>query len=71
MHKLKNGNEDLISWLRNLDTSPAVSDDLESTPMFAAASQVDIKTYIEFVDFYFASDKETFCNMEVDIFEAF
>ena len=69
VHKLKNGNEDLISWLRNLDTSPAVSDDLESTPMFAAASQVDIKTYIEFVDFYFASDKETFCNMEVDKFE--
>ena len=69
VHKLKNGNEDLISWLRNLDTSPAVSDDLESTPMFAAASQVDIKTYIEFVDFYFASDKETFCNMEVDTFE--
>lgn len=71
VHKLKNGNEDLISWLRNLDTSPAVSDDLESTPMFAAASQATIQTYIELDDFYFASDKETFCNMEVDTFEDF
>ena len=69
VHKLKNGNEDLISWLRNLDTSPAVSDDLESTPMFAAASQATIQTYIELDDFYFASDKETFCNIEVDTFE--
>jgi hypothetical protein len=69
VHKLKNGNEDLISWLRNLDTSPAVSDDLESTPMFAAASQATIQTYIELDDFYFASDKETFCNIEVNTFE--
>jgi hypothetical protein len=69
VHKLKNGNQDLISWLRNLDTSPAVSDDLESTPMFAAASQATIKTYIELDDFYFASDKETFCNIEVNTFE--
>jgi hypothetical protein len=37
--------------------------------MFAAASQAAIQTYIELDDFYFASDKETFCNIEVDTFE--
>ena len=62
---LTNGNEDLIEWLRKLDTSPAVSDDVESTLMFAAASQASIHTYLELDDFFSYKDEQPFCKIDI------
>ncbi len=64
-NKLTNGNEDLIEWLRKLDTSPAVSDDVESTLMFAAASQASIHTYLELDDFFSYKDEQPFCKIDI------
>jgi hypothetical protein len=57
--KLASSNEDLIDWLRNLDTSPAVSDDIESSPMYAAAWQASIYNYEKLYEFFIARAKET------------
>ena len=62
--KLKNGNEDLIEWLKSLDISTVVSDDIESSPLYAAASQATIHTYKNLTDFFFNRDKETSFNKE-------
>ena len=65
-YKIKNGNEDLIEWLRKLDTSPAISKDIESSPLYAAASQGTIHTYLQLSDFFFDIDKDLFCNVDMD-----
>ena len=57
--KLASSNEDLIDWLRSLDTSPAVSDDIESSPMYAAAWQASIYNYEKLYEFFIARAKET------------
>ena len=67
--KLKNGNEDLINWLRNLDISPAVSHDIESSPLYAAASQSTIHTYLQLSDFFFDIDKDLFSSVDMDDLE--
>ena len=64
--KLKNGNEDLINWLRNLDISPAASNDIESSPLYAAASQSTIHTYLQLSDFFFDIDKDLLCNLDME-----
>jgi hypothetical protein len=56
--KLASGNEDLIDWIRNLDTSPAISDDIESSPMYAAAWQASIYNYEKLYEFFIARSKE-------------
>ena len=57
--KLASSNEDLIDWLRNLDTSPAVSDDIESSPMYAAACQASISNYEKLYGFFITRAEET------------
>ena len=57
--KLASSNEDLIDWLRNLDTSPAVSDDIESSPMYAAAWQASISNYEKLYGFFITRAEET------------
>jgi len=63
---LANGNEDLIEWLRKLDTSPTVSEDIESSPLYAAASQASVNTYKELENFFFGINKKTLCDDDMD-----
>jgi ankyrin repeat protein len=63
---LDNGNEDLIEWLRKLDTSPTVSEDIESSPLYAAASQASVNTYKELENFFFGINKKTLCDDDMD-----
>jgi len=65
-YKLKNGSEDLIEWMKKLDTSPVISEDMESSPMYAAALKSSIYTYLELDDFFFGSDKEICNNKEIN-----
>ena len=63
--KLVNGNEDLIEWLKSLDISTAVSDDFESSPLYAVASQATVHTYYELNNFFSPSNKATFFTMKM------
>jgi hypothetical protein len=63
---LSNGNEDLIEWLRKLDTSPTVSEDIESSPLYAAASQASVHTYKELEKFFLSINKEALCDDDRD-----
>ena len=63
---LANGNEDLIEWLIKLDTSPTVSEDIESSPLYAAASQGSVNTYKELENFFFGINKKTLCDDDMD-----
>ncbi len=64
---LTNGNEDLIEWLRKLDTSPTVSKDIESSPLYAVASHTTIQNFWTLVDFFFDDDNTSFSAIEKDV----
>jgi hypothetical protein len=64
--KLANGSEDLIEWLRKLDISTAVSDDFESSPLYAVASQATVHTYYELNEFFSPNNKEKFSTKKMD-----
>ncbi len=61
---LAKGNEDLIEWLRELDM-PIFSDDIKSSPLYAAASNAAVHTYYKLVDFFSSSNKAVFFNMKI------
>ena len=63
---LANGNADLIEWLRKLDTSPTVSEDIESSPLYAAATQAAVHIYKELENFFFGINKNSLSDDDVD-----
>ena len=62
--KLKNGNEDLIEWLKSLDISIVLSDDTESSPLYAAASKATILTYYKLNDFFSQINSAALSNIK-------
>lgn len=64
--KLANGNEDLIEWLRMLDTSPVISDDIESSPLYAAASLSPVATFQALYDFFQTRTEEEFNTQKLN-----
>jgi len=53
------GNEDLIEWLRKLEMSIVFSDDIESSPLSAAAWQASISNYEKLYGFFITRAEET------------
>ena len=49
--KITINNEDLIEWLKTLDISSGSYYELESSPLYAAASVTSIPTYLKLADF--------------------
>ncbi len=49
--KIASGNEDLIEWLKTLDISSGSYYELESSPLYAAASVTSIPSYLKLADF--------------------
>jgi len=64
--KLKNGNEDLFEWLKSLDISTVASDDIESSPLYAAVSNENLHTYFELANFFSTSNKARFSTKKMD-----
>ena len=63
-----NNNEDLIEWLKTLDISPGTYHELESSPLYAAASVTSIPTYAKLTDFLMENIYEATDNDDSKIF---
>jgi hypothetical protein len=66
-NKLANGNQDLIEWLKKLDTSPTVSKDIESSPLYAVASHATIQNFWTLLEFFFDDENTSFSAIEKNV----